>query len=299
MSNTPNTVTVWVDDAHSEHVGDEYHPEHPARIEAIMDRIYTNYKDSITIIRKERGCLDSDAFVKEFNPNKSWSTSDGDTYETAYTNEIVQRVTDMIIDAATKIVYDGLRCGFVLARPPGHHASTVSGPRGFCHQNNVWNAVEAFAKRRIRKIAILDWDVHHGDGTEACVIANINRFPDIRFVSIHAYGHNVYPGTGNFYASDNILNIPLRTGTKALEYLREFDNRVIPFLDRPDVLIVSAGYDAHKDDPMKLMRLETDTYGIMSERLKRLGCPVLFILEGGYNPEALADSVAATIEQWM
>ena len=117
---------------------------------------------------------------------------------------------------------------------------------------------------------------------------------------MHAYGSGIFPGTGSSKDNtENILNIPMRCGTHSTEYLNNFTEQALPFLGRPDVIIVSAGYDAHTRDPMMLMNLQTYVFHTMSASLKELKCPVLFVLEGGYNPEVLAECVEATLTPWM
>ena len=291
-----NKPHIWVDLAHEAHSGDECHPEHPDRIRMILKRLSLDsdrYKWSI--LNKSSDTVSKP--VTESDSATKWTMlADGDSYYTDNTREICVRVGIMLGEAVEMII-KGMSCGFVLCRPPGHHASKVSGPRGFCHINNVWLAVEKLVERGVKSIGILDWDVHHGDGTEECVRA-FSDFERVRFVSMHAFGKGIYPGTGASCHDKNILNIALPKGTKTAPYIQKFRNLALPFLEKPDVLIVSAGYDAHMKDPMKLMRLDTAAYKTMSEALKGIGCPVLFVLEGGYCPSTLAECVEATLEPW-
>jgi acetoin utilization deacetylase AcuC-like enzyme len=153
------------------------------------------------------------------------------------------------------------------------------------------------------KIGIYDWDVHHGDGTEH----NIERasgpeYDSIRFVSTHAYGHGIFPGTGAYKKTQRILDLPLPKKTSGSMFFTTFKNEVVPFLKTGgdlDILIVSAGYDAHRNDPMELMRLETEIYGHMAKTFQSFHVPILFLLEGGYSPSALADSVLETLKPFM
>jgi acetoin utilization deacetylase AcuC-like enzyme len=117
---------------------------------------------------------------------------------------------------------------------------------------------------------------------------------------MHAFGPGIFPGTG-LYQSDTIMNIPLKVGTDSETYVGHFAGSVIPFLakGKPDILIISAGYDGHEKDPMGLLQLREQTYTYMSGQLKSLNCPVLFLLEGGYNPVVLASCVVATLEPWL
>lgn len=305
----------WYDKSHNYHSGDDMHPENPERVREIVKHLLQTMKGQLTwvvmnynrgtVIDDEPNVLDieppAETYNTELEGRIEWhKATDGDTYHTKYTRIICERGIHMLSQAAEMIAYKGLQCGFIAIRPPGHHVGMNTGSRGFCHLNNVWLTVEEFYKRRIRNVAILDWDVHHGDGTENCVRECIRRMPTIRFVSMHAYGRDIYPGTGADSEDANVLNIALPKGTKATEYLHAFRTRAIPYLGKPDVLIVSAGYDAHFSDPMQYMKLRSGTYGIMSAVLKEtIGCPVLFILEGGYCPEALAESVGETLKPWV
>lgn len=286
-------IPIWFDAAQALHTGDQTHPECPLRVTKIIDTLKTIY-DKVTIYAYKD--FEFPITLESYKQGRTWKLIDGDTYETKYTKTLVERGKDMIVNAITS----KSPVGFVLIRPPGHHASPTK-PAGFCHFNNIWFAAEVAITNGYKKIAILDWDVHHGDGTEKYV--RLAKEPRIKFVSIHAYGPGIYPGTGNKSKTlEGVLNIPLARGTEPKEYLEAFHERAMPFLceeGNPDLILVSAGYDAHKDDPMELMNLEENTYMEMSETLKSVGCPILFILEGGYNPDALGKCVVATLKPWF
>jgi acetoin utilization deacetylase AcuC-like enzyme len=196
---------------------------------------------------------------------------------------------------------DGVDCvlnrqqsAFVLARPPGHHAVSDRG-MGFClFSNAAIAAYYALQQPAINRVAILDWDVHHGNGTQALIEKN----PQIAYCSLHQ--SPAYPGTGR--ASDrgyhdNVLNIPMAPGSTLADYRPQFENAVIPFLKafQPDLLIISAGYDANHADPLAAISLQPSDYAHFTRYCLDL-CPHLLLgLEGGYDYEALARSVVATI----
>ena len=308
---------IWFDTAHVYHHGDDMHPENAERVQEIVLRLLSAFHGQLNWhVMNTSGeiVLDNGENTKLFNsqgpptnvynegstPPVKWKrVINGDMYYSEYTDTICKRGLNMIADAVESVVYKGVQCAFVAIRPPGHHVGATSGPQGFCHQNNVWKAVEELGRRRIRNISILDWDVHHGDGTEDLVRRNKAEYPGVKFVSIHAFGPTVYPGTGKSSEDDTVMNIGLKKHTASTEYLKAFREKAVPFLGKPDVLIVSAGYDAHYRDPMLLMKLRSWTYGAMSICLKEIGCPVLFMLEGGYSPEALAESVEETLKPWV
>ena len=190
-------------------------------------------------------------------------------------------------------------CGL---RPPGHHAE-ASGAMGFCLFNNVAvAAAHALAEGGIERVLVLDWDVHHGNGTEA-IFARSER---VLYASIHQWP--LYPGTGEArYVGEGegegyTVNMPVPPGSGSDEFLSLVQHVVGPLARafKPDLVAISAGYDAHRDDPLAECCMETDAYGdmaaTMSQVAAEVGAPVLVCLEGGYEPAALAASVVATVE---
>lgn len=286
MKNT--MVDVYYSEAHKAHLSDEMHPENPLRVENIMATLRPSLGTGIHVhVFDDKGL--------PTKVTKKWLLSDGDTYVTDQTNAVLETSRLMIAAA----VSHNNHVSFVLCRPPGHHASPgrVS---GFCHENNAWYAVTQLVGRGVRNICIYDMDAHHGDGTEVCVRANTaSEYAGVRFVSTHAYGAGIYPGSGAASKDEKVLNLPLRRGTGVSAYMRVFRNDVLPFIGKPEILIVSAGYDAHENDPMQLLKLKTSTYGAIAEGLKDLGVPVLFLLEGGYNTMVLGACVMDTIHPWL
>jgi acetoin utilization deacetylase AcuC-like enzyme len=296
----PFQFPVWVDLEHIHHFGDRMHPEHPGRVERILMELHHVFGNKIDL-HANADPLPED-ILAACTKKTSWRpTTDGDTYETAATELLLERGRAML-DAAVDTLIEGSprhnNCGFVLIRPPGHHAGPDDIPTGFCHQNNVWHAALRFAEAGYENITIFDWDVHHGDGTEAIWRSSPPLSP-IRFCSMHAFGPGIYPGTGEAFESRGLLNVPVAKGTGGRSYYKLFREKVLPFLESADVILISAGYDAHADDPMGYLRLDEETYYAMSRDVKGLGCPVLFVLEGGYNPDALARSVVATMRPWL
>ncbi len=185
---------------------------------------------------------------------------------------------------------------FVLARPPGHHALPDQG-MGFCvFGNAAIAALYALTQPGVERVAILDWDVHHGNGTEAIVANHPQGASQIAYCSLHQYPF--YPGTGS--AQDNsprLLNIPLQAGSTISDYEAAFQNQVIPFLKTfaPDLLIVSAGYDAAQADPLAAVNLNPKDFETLAAHCLALTPKILFGLEGGYHLSSLAASVEATL----
>jgi len=178
----------------------------------------------------------------------------------------------------------------VLSRPPGHHAEADRG-MGFClFSNAALAAVYALKQSTINKVAIFDWDVHHGNGTQHIMQSN----PDIAYVSIHQFPF--YPGTGSQMERgdfNNVLNIPVPSGFGSTEYKQIFDEQVFPFIQNfhPDILIISAGFDAHRNDPLAGINLEAEDFAYMTKRCQEIQPNLLLGLEGGYDLGALGDCV--------
>jgi acetoin utilization deacetylase AcuC-like enzyme len=166
---------------------------------------------------------------------------------------------------------------------------------GFClFSNAAIAAFYALKQPNVKRVAILDWDVHHGNGTQAIV----ETHPNIAYCSLHEFPQ--YPGTGaaseqGFY--QNVLNVPLKSGSTIAIYKAAFEHQIMPFLTnfQPDLLIISAGYDANADDPLAGISLQPQDYGTLTTYCLQITHRILFGLEGGYDLNALAQSVLATI----
>lgn len=198
---------------------------------------------------------------------------------------------------------DGLRRGlaktaFVAVRPPGHHAERHQA-MGFCLFNNVAVAA-AYLRARGDRVAIVDWDVHHGNGTQHAFY----RDPDILYVSLHEFPF--YPGTGwvtetgDGPGSGTTVNVPLPSGTSASSQLAAFGRVAMPVIAEfaPDWLLISAGFDAHASDPLGGLRLESADYGLMARHLAQLvpAHRTVAFLEGGYNLDAVAEGSRLSVE---
>ncbi|MDA0672771.1 MAG: histone deacetylase [Cyanobacteria bacterium] len=196
--------------------------------------------------------------------------------------------------AAVDAVLQTAAPAFVLARPPGHHAISDRG-MGFCLLANAAIAAHyAVQQPGISRVAVVDWDVHHGNGTQALV----ENHPEIAYCSLHQFP--AYPGTGR--ADDHgphgtVLNLPMAPGSALADYEAQFQRAVLPFLRDfgPDLIIVSAGYDANRADPLASINLDASDYGVMTHHCLSVQPRILFGLEGGYDHQALAESVVATV----
>lgn len=280
------------------------HPERPERIEAA---ILGATRSGLRVRRVEAEAIDPKLLELVHDPDyiegvRRFCLMGGGAFDRD--TSVVQESWEAALHSAGAgmTALDGMRAdpdavGFVAMRPPGHHALRATA-MGFCIFNNI-----AVAARHLtssgERVAILDWDVHHGNGTQAMFYDD----PDVLYVSFHQ--SPFYPFTGHVdelgagTAEGTVINFPFPAGTAGVTYHDAMERVVLPLLEQfgPDHVLVSAGYDAHLRDPLAAMRLEAEDYGSMAAALRgRLGgVPTVFFLEGGYDLEAIAASVAATL----
>ena len=238
-------------------------------------------------------------FVEKSFPKEGLSFLDGDTIVSPGSKEATSDAVGSIITAIDGVQNNEFKNAFCAVRPPGHHAEKNKA-MGFCIYNNV--AVGAnylIDKYKLNKVAIIDFDVHHGNGTQ-------NIFHDnekVLYISTHQFPY--YPGSGTEQEKgkyNNIVNIPLPAGTTSQEYLNAYEfvlKKIEEF--KPEFVLLSAGFDAHKDDPLAQFQLESkDFYEITKRTLKlsKLYCngKVVSILEGGYDLSALKESTAMHVD---
>jgi acetoin utilization deacetylase AcuC-like enzyme len=223
---------------------------------------------------------------------------DRDTVATPESWEAAVRAAGAGIQAADIIrASDSDLIAFLALRPPGHHA-TVDRAMGFCLFNNI-AVTAADLTARGDRVAIVDWDVHHGNGTQATFWSD----PNVLYVSLHQYPFYPYEGwiddVGEGEGAGYTLNLPMPAGTAGDAYRQAFTRVLSPVLSQyqPDWLLVSAGYDAHAEDPLAALRLEAADYGWLAAELGRVlpTVPPIFFLEGGYHLPALTASVSATL----
>lgn len=294
---------VYSHEACLRHDAGHGHPERPGRIEAalrgarrwggpIVERPAPLATESDLALVHDRsyighiaqvcadggGVLDPDTAVVE----DSWEAS--------------LRAAGAGIAAAAAIEAGEGRNAFLAVRPPGHHAHRDRA-LGFCIFNNVAVLAEKLHQQG-KRVAIVDWDVHHGDGTQD----TFNRRSDVLYVSLHQFPF--YPGSGwledigTGAGTGHTINVAVPPGTRGDAYEAAFNRIVVPALEEfaPEWILVSAGYDAHRADPLAEVMLEAGDFGRMAGHLSRFELPVVLFLEGGYHFEAIEASVAATLD---
>jgi len=228
---------------------------------------------------------------------------DGDTAMSAGSAEAALRAAGGAVAGVDAVMAGWARSAFAAVRPPGHHAEP-SRPLGFClFANASVAALHARQRWGLKRIAVVDFDVHHGNGTQAIFAAD----PDLFYASSHQ--HPCFPGTGMAEergTAGNIVNAPLPPGTDSRGFRAAWSDLLLPALDAfaPELLIVSAGFDGHKLDPLAQLRLETSDFAWITAQLCMLarqhcGRRLVSVLEGGYDLDALAAAAAAHVRELM
>ena len=288
----------------------ERHPENPDRLRAIREglarRHGVEYVDAEPASSEAVEAVHDADYVEEFREfcESGGGNWDPDTVAVEATWDAALQSAGLARWAALSALDgdDGRETPFSVGRPPGHHALSDDA-MGFCFFNNVAVAAQAAIRERdAERVAILDWDVHHGNGTQE-IFYDVG---DVFYASLHEDG--LYPGTGEVEESGEdageatTLNVPLPAGAGDPEYRDAVDDLVAPAFETfdPDLLLISAGFDAHRHDPISRMRVSTEGYGMLTARVRELAArtdaALAFVLEGGYGLDTLAESVATVHE---
>jgi acetoin utilization deacetylase AcuC-like enzyme len=285
------------------------HPERPERLAAINDAVMAapyypdllKIKPSLPDVRYIE-MIHSPSYIQRVRKEITGGSQYLDSMDTAVCTDsydIALLAVGGSLNMCDTIMDGRAANGFCAIRPPGHHAEKNSAA-GFCIFNNIAIAARYLQVRHgIGAIAIVDWDVHHGNGTQH----SFESDGSILYISLHQYPYH-YPGTGSPSETGTgagkgfTLNIPMQAGSGDREYLDAFRSRILPRLDefRPEILLISAGFDAHRSDPLSSIRLSSDAFGEFTAMLKQAAerharSRMISFLEGGYDCGALAESV--------
>jgi acetoin utilization deacetylase AcuC-like enzyme len=290
------------------HLNGTGHPERPDRIRAIESILEEEKFQTLVRERAPRGELETAALchpmdyiveIQNAAPKEGMIQLDADTSMSPGTFEAALRAIGGATLAVDEVVGKKAANAFVAHRPPGHHAETVR-PMGFCIFNHAAIAARyAQKKHGLHRVAVVDFDVHHGNGTQEIFWAD----PTLMYCSTHQMP--LYPGTGAASERgehDNIVNAPLKPGDGGEQFKAAMETRILPRLEAfgPDLIIISAGFDAHIRDPLANLQFSEADFGwgtrkIMEVADKTAGGRVVSVLEGGYDLEGLSKSAAAHV----
>lgn len=298
------TALISHDDCYA-HVTPPGHPEQVARLDAVLHAL-----EGVDLLRVKAPLAAEDDLLRAHPkahidalraaaPDTGWRSLDADTHMSVGTLQAAYRGAGAVVRAVDMVLAGEVANAFAAIRPPGHHAEREVA-MGFCFFGNVAIAAKyALDHHGLSRVAIVDFDVHHGNGTQDLVE------DDARILFCSTHQSPLYPGTG---AADetgvgNVLNVPLPEGTGSKTFRDVMERIVLPRVDRfkPELLIISAGFDAHTDDPLAGMNLTVDDFAWVTQRLCDLAdthCQgrVVSALEGGYDLAALGASAAAHVK---
>lgn len=296
-----------------EHDPGPYHPECPDRLRAVLRAL--DAPEFATLIREEAPRATKGQLVRvhparivdailAMRPEEGDTINiDADTAMSSGSAEAALRAAGAAVHGVDLVMRGVVANAFAAVRPPGHHAEP-SRPMGFCLFNNAGIAAQhARVVHGLKRVAVVDFDVHHGNGTQALFAQK----PELFYGSTHQ--SPFYPGTGDIWErgiANNIVNVPLRARDSSAEFRDAWTATIIPALDAfaPEFLIISAGFDAHREDPLAQIRLETEDFAWITDALLAVsqrhgGGRVVSVMEGGYDLEALAASAATHVRGLM
>ena len=305
------TTFLYTHPACLEHDPGRHHPEAPARLRAVLDALADPEFAGLERREAPEAAVEDllrvhpRAHVERLLravPKSGHVGIDADTVLSPASGEAALRAAGAVVAAVDTVARGEADNAFCAVRPPGHHAEPDRA-MGFCLFNNIAvGALRARAAHNLDRIAVIDFDVHHGNGTQAAFEADGGLF----YASTHQ--SPLYPGTGSASETGvgNIVNVPLRPMAGSREFRAAMSGHILPALDafRPELVLISAGFDAHRSDPLAQLQLDEEDYAWVTERLieiadRHAGGRLVSALEGGYDLPALGASVAAHVSVLM
>jgi acetoin utilization deacetylase AcuC-like enzyme len=288
------------------------HPESPERLRAILAELDKPAYKALQRKEAPQATLEQIARVHDRKyvedilarvPSKGYAMLDDETALAPGSGEAARRAAGASCAAIDAVMSGKTANAFCAVRPPGHHAEHALA-MGFCLFNNIAiGAAQAIAAHKVKRVAIVDFDVHHGNGTQSWAEGR----DEVLFISSHQYP--LWPGSGladEHGAKGNIINIPLPPGTDGVGFRRAMQNIMLPAVEKfqPELIMISAGFDAHRADPLAQLRLTEDVFGWVTVELAKLAsrCSkdrIVSTLEGGYDLDALAASAGAHVKALM
>jgi acetoin utilization deacetylase AcuC-like enzyme len=304
------SLVLVTSDRFADHLTPPGHPERPERAEA-MQVVASRWAQRGGVVLDPRAATDNELarvhqpeYIETVKATRGRAAMmDPDTFTSPDTEEIARAAAGAAIVAVEHVLAPGSgRRALVLVRPPGHHAEADKA-MGFCFYNSIAVAGAAARARGLSRVAIVDYDVHHGNGTQAMFYDD----PSVLFISSHQYPF--YPGTGaapevgRGDGTGYTVNFPMEVGATDADFDLVYREAVIPILEqyKPELLLVSAGFDAHERDPLAGMRMTTQGYSRLTKRLLAAAdtlCDgrVVFVTEGGYDTSALAECCQRVVD---
>jgi acetoin utilization deacetylase AcuC-like enzyme len=289
-----------------------WHPESPGRLAAVHDRLiatglaqHLEYIDApLVSLEAAARAHDPDyvGMLQGSSPDSGYTMLDPDTLMCPATWEAVRRAAGAVVDGVDRVMAGELDNAFCAVRPPGHHARP-SQAMGFCLLNNIGiGLLHALEVHGLERVAVIDFDVHHGNGTEEIIAAIPGAEERVLMASF--FQHPFYPYSGAGDPRSNMVNVPLPAGSDGARVRAVLEEMWMPRLERfaPQLVLISAGFDAHREDDIGRMSLVEADYAFMTARLMDLarrhaGGRIVSSLEGGYNLSALGRSVASHVRE--
>ena len=288
----------------------QWHPERPARLHAIAEEFVNDGLSGVLhrmpaplATEEELHRVHPPLYVSamvDASPEQGYTQIDPDTALNPHSVEAAFRAAGAVVAAVDSVMDRTVDNAFCMVRPPGHHAESGRA-MGFCIFNSIAVGIaHALEAHGLERVAIVDFDVHHGNGTEQIFAG------DERVLMVSTFQHPFYPYSGTEHPASNMLNVPLRAGSDGRSFREAVTKHWLPALDRfrPEMIFISAGFDAHRDDDMAGLNFDEDDYAWVTRELMQVADKhakgrVVSALEGGYHLRALALSAAAHVREML